>query len=153
MLIGAVRGRLAAGLRHDDAASDRPPCRLCRTRVARGKVIRLHPLFAVALVLGTAASGGILSKGAAIVRHGTASGVMSCMACHGQRLQGNASIGAPALAGLPESRTLGALDAIAAGKSGDNFIMRNIAHSLTPAEREAVAAYLATLAKEKEAAP
>lgn len=115
-------------------------------------MIRFHPLFAAALVLGAAAPGGDLSQGAAILRHGTASEAVPCMACHGERLQGNASIGAPALAGLPERQTLAALAAIAAGKKGHNFIMRNIAHSMTQAERKAVAAYLATLGKEKEPA-
>ena len=84
-----------------------------------------------------------LSTGAEIVQSGTASGAMPCMTCHGAHLQGNASIGAPALAGMPENRTLAALSAIAAGKMGSNEAMRNTARALSADEREAVAAYLA----------
>lgn len=84
-----------------------------------------------------------LSAGAEIVQSGTASGALPCMTCHGAHLQGDASIGAPALAGMPESATLAALGAIAAGKMGGSEAMRKTARSLSTKEREAVAAYLA----------
>jgi cytochrome c553 len=102
--------------------------------------------------LGAVGSGGTrlstaqivaLSTGAEIVQSGTASGARPCTACHGAQLQGNASIGAPALAGEPVRTTLAALGAIAAGKTGGNAVMRSTARALSPAERNAVAAYLA----------
>lgn len=65
------------------------------------------------------------------------------MVCHGTDLGGNPSIGAPKIAGLPAETTLAALDSIAAGKLGQNYVMRNIARSLTPAQRADIAAYLA----------
>ena len=84
-----------------------------------------------------------LSTGAEIVQSGRGSGAMPCVACHGAHLQGNGSIGAPALAGMPESETLAAFGAIAAGKIGSNEAMRNAARFLSPEERTTVAAYLA----------
>jgi len=45
------------------------------------------------------------SRGAAIISHGTSTGVLPCMACHGPDLMGNASIGAPRIAGLPAATT------------------------------------------------
>ena len=63
-------------------------------------------------------------------------------------LQGNAAIGAPALAGLPEGVTLTAFAAIASGKQGKNFMMQHIAQTLDSAQPKAIAAYLADLGKE-----
>lgn len=106
-------------------------------------------LVAAAVLLAMAASASAATRGesgAEIVHHGTRAGVIPCMACHGQRLEGKPAIGAPALAGLPESRTLAALKAIAAGKPGDNFLMRRDALLLGPAQRQKVAAFLAHLA-------
>jgi cytochrome c553 len=97
------------------------------------------PLFAVLL----GAAGGNL--GASIVQHGAPGGVIPCRVCHGMQLQGQPAMDAPPLAGLPESTTLGALAAIAAGKQGKNFAMRDVARALTPAQSKAVAAYLAGL--------
>ena len=113
-------------------------------------------LLAAATLLGAvasalAATGG--ESGAAIVRHGTRSGVIPCMACHGAHLEGNGSIGAPPLAGLSSRRIVAALDAIAAGKAGDNFVMQREARLLAPGQRQAVAAYLAHLAKKKQPQP
>ncbi len=88
---------------------------------------------------------GNAALGAKIVAHGTAGGVLPCMVCHGTGLAGNPAIGAPRLAGLKPATTLAALSAIAAGKQGKNYVMRNIAHALTGADRAAIAAYLATL--------
>ena len=59
--------------------------------------------------------------------------------------QGDPSIQAPALAGQPAAATLKALSAIAARKMGQNYVMKNIATSLTPDERQAVASYFASL--------
>jgi len=99
----------------------------------------------LALILCAAAPSPDASQGAAIVSHGTATGVLPCMACHGPDLAGNASIGAPRIAGLPLATTLSALHAIAAGRMGSNYVMKNIAHALTASERTDVAAYLAGL--------
>ena len=104
-----------------------------------GKVKRLM-LALVSLPLGAAAP-----SGADIALHGTNHGALPCMACHGTAFQGNPSIGAPPLAGQPSETTLAAFDAIAAGKLGTNTVMQNIAASLTPAERAAVASYFASL--------
>jgi len=97
------------------------------------------PLLAV--LVGAAGS----NPGASIVEHGASGGVIPCRVCHGMQLQGNAGMGAPPLAGLPESTTLPALAVIAAGKQGKNFAMRDVARALTPAQRQAVAAYIAGL--------
>jgi cytochrome c553 len=98
-------------------------------------LLALVPLPAVAAAL----------NGADIALHGTDHGALPCTACHGMDFQGNPAIGAPALAGKPAAMTLGALAAIAAGKLGTNTVMRNVAIALTPAERAAVASYLANL--------
>lgn len=102
-------------------------------------------LLAAALLLGAAAPAGNAARGRAIVTNGTASGVLPCMVCHGTGLAGNPSIGSPKIAGLPAKTTMAALASIASGKLGTNYVMRNIASSLTPAERADVAAYLAGL--------
>lgn len=97
-------------------------------------------LLAAALLLGAAAP-----DGESIALHGTDQGALPCQACHGMQFQGNASIGAPALAGRKASATLAALAAIASGKTGSNYVMKQIARSLTSPERRAVAAYFASL--------
>jgi cytochrome c553 len=97
----------------------------------------LAPIFPL---LGAAAP-----SGADIAAHGTHHGALPCMACHGTEFQGNPSIGAPRLAGLPAATTLAALNAIGSGKLGTNIVMQNIAAALTPAERAAVANYFAGL--------
>jgi len=85
------------------------------------------------------------NPGASIVQHGAPGGIIPCKVCHGMQLQGNAAMGAPPLAGLPEGTTIAALAAIAAGQQGKNFAMRDVARALTPVQRKAVAAYLAGL--------
>ena len=88
---------------------------------------------------------GNAERGKTIVAHGTANGVLPCMVCHGTDLAGNPAIGAPRLAGLKPATTLAALSAIASGQQGKNYVMRNVAHALTGADRADIAAYLATL--------
>lgn len=100
----------------------------------------------VVLTIGGAAAQD-RSAGAQIVHRGVTPGVVACVICHGMRLQGNAAIGAPALAGAPQAQTLSALAAIAAGRIGTNNVMRDEAHSLTPAQRKAIADYLRSLTK------
>jgi cytochrome c553 len=114
-------------------------------------MIRLLVVPSIAILLGAASPGAPTDMGARIIAHGTANGVVPCRACHAARLQGNPAIGAPALAGLSEAATLAALAKIAAGRQGNNFVMRHIARLLTPPERKAIAAYLAGLKKEKGA--
>ncbi|MGH7049872.1 MAG: c-type cytochrome [Acetobacteraceae bacterium] len=106
---------------------------------------RLPLLVVSAMLLGAAAPAQDLSAGAEIAQHGTTSGIIPCMACHGSRLQGNASIGAPPLAGMPERVVITAFSAIAEGKFGNNVVMQNIARSLTDEQRKSVAAYLVSL--------
>jgi cytochrome c553 len=108
---------------------------------------RIVFLAGVALMVGAAGPAPDPSRGAAIISHGTSTGVLPCMACHGPDLMGNASIGAPRIAGLPAATTRAAFRAIAAGRMGHNYVMKNIAHDLTISERADVAAYLAGLAK------
>lgn len=112
-------------------------------------MIRLGLLVSAALLGATAAATAapLTQSGAEIVRHGAQSGVIPCMACHGGHLEGTAAIGAPALAGLPQTRSLAALNAIATGKQGHNFVMRREARLLTTAQRQAIATYLAQLPK------
>ncbi len=83
--------------------------------------------------------------GASIVLHGNANGALPCAACHGAAGQGNTSIGAPRLAGLPASVIESALKSYAAGNGGTP-LMQSIARALSPAETTAVATYFATLA-------
>jgi cytochrome c553 len=101
---------------------------------------RLLFIAPVALLLGAAAP-----DGKSIALHGTDHGALPCQACHGMQFQGDASIGAPDLAGQPEAVTMSSLAKIAAGKMGQNYVMKIIATSLTPAERQAVATYFASL--------
>jgi cytochrome c553 len=80
--------------------------------------------------------------GRQIALHGNANGALPCAACHGMQGQGNASIGAPKLAGLPASVIEGYLKQFAAGNGG-NAVMQGIAQALSPAETVAVATYFA----------
>ncbi len=82
--------------------------------------------------------------GEQIVLHGNQNGALPCAACHGANGSGNASIGAPALAGLPATTIEGLLRQYAAG-TGGNAIMQSIAKSLSPAETTAVATYFSAL--------
>ncbi|MCB5945481.1 c-type cytochrome [Acidocella sp. KAb 2-4] len=85
-------------------------------------------------------------SGQDIVLHGNSNGALPCAACHGVNGAGKPATGAPALAGRPEGEIEAELAAMAQGKGG-NALMRSIAHALSPAEAEAVAAYFAALPK------
>jgi len=87
-----------------------------------------------------AQSGG----GADIFAHGNENGAMPCAACHGVRAQGNASIGAPKLAGLPAASVKDDLARFAKGEGG-NATMQYIAQALSPAETDALAQYISSL--------
>jgi cytochrome c553 len=127
--------------KHAPTAAPQPAVSLRTTSPsARARIKRPLLLLPLALLLGAAAP-----SGAAIALHGTSQGALPCQACHGMQFQGNAAIGAPALAGLSADVTLNSLQMIASGSLGQNVVMKSIAMSLTPAEREAVAAYFASL--------
>jgi cytochrome c553 len=79
-----------------------------------------------------------------IFLHGNSNGALPCAACHGQKAEGNPSIGAPKLAGLPAAAIETYLAQFANGQGG-NATMQFIAQALSPAETKAVAAYLASL--------
>ncbi len=81
-----------------------------------------------------------------IVEHGNNSGALPCAACHGENGQGNTSIGAPALAGLPATTIEAELANLAKGE-GSNATMQYIAQSLSPADSKAVAEYFSGLKK------
>ncbi|MDE1897148.1 MAG: c-type cytochrome [Rhodospirillales bacterium] len=83
-------------------------------------------------------------EGKQIVLHGNSNGAMPCAACHGVNGQGNASIGAPALAGRPAAAIVSALNNLASSQGSGP--MPAIAKALTPQERQDVAAYFAGLA-------
>ncbi len=82
--------------------------------------------------------------GRAIALHGNGNGALPCAACHGVNGQGNASIGAPRLAGLPAGVIVAALQGFAKGDGG-NAMMQNIARALSAAEMRAVAGYFSGL--------
>jgi cytochrome c553 len=84
------------------------------------------------------------ATGAQIVAHGSPSGAPACVACHGAQLQGIAALKTPALAGRPAAYILARLEHYA-GPQGHNAQMKQVATALTPAERQAVATYLAGL--------
>ena len=100
-------------------------------------LVSLLPL--VVLVLAAAGPDGSI-----IAHDGNGDGALACVVCHGQRFQGTAAIRAPALAGLPTATILARL-AHFAGPNGHNAAMRQVATALSPAERRAVAGYLAGL--------
>jgi cytochrome c553 len=93
----------------------------------------------LALPLAAAAPAGQI-----IAEHGNGNGGPACVTCHGQNLHGNATIGAPRIAGLPAAEVLARL-AHYAGPNGHNAMMRMVATGLTPGERQAVAEYLGSL--------
>lgn len=99
-------------------------------------------LWRLALLLLAAAA----PDGKEIVLHGNGNGALPCAACHGALGQGNSSIGAPALAGRQAGDIVAALNLMAAGQGGTG-LMRSIASALTLDERQAVAAYFASLPK------
>ena len=84
------------------------------------------------------------TNGKEIVEHGSANGAPPCSSCHGNNLEGNTAIKAPALAGLPASKILERLDHYASPQ-GHNAAMRAVATALSPSEQVAVAKYISHL--------
>lgn len=103
----------------------------------------------IAAVVMTQGAGGMAAVGPnivgrSIVQQGSNSGAPACVACHGDHLQGNATIKAPAIAGRPAAFILARL-AHYASPAGHNAMMKQVATSLSPAERQAVVAYIVGL--------
>jgi cytochrome c553 len=105
--------------------------------------ILLVPLIGL-VALGAQVAEGQSLTGAEIAHHGNGAGAPACTTCHGESLQGEQSLKAPALAGLPPAFILSRL-AHYAGPDGHNPSMRQVATALRPEEREAVANYLSSL--------
>ena len=99
--------------------------------------------FALLVAVAAVRAEGAAPDGAAIIAHGVGT-APACATCHGAAGQGNPSIGAPALAGDGAAYLLEQLRHFAAG-TRINPIMQPIAHALTPAEQEAVAATFAAM--------
>jgi cytochrome c553 len=112
-----------------------------------GDVRVLIVLAALVPAAGTlAAQGGTPTVPAAtIVRQGNGHGAPACVACHGPALQGMAAMLSPRLAGQGAAYVVAQLDAFASG-TRQNATMKPVASALSPAEREALGAYLAGLA-------
>jgi cytochrome c553 len=72
-------------------------------------------------------------------------GVQTCAGCHGARGEGNAQVGAPAIAGQPKAYIERQLAAYADGRRV-NQVMQPIAKGLSPEQRDQVAGYYAGLA-------
>lgn len=79
-----------------------------------------------------------------IVEQGSSQGAPACVACHGPQLQGADAFKAPGIAGRPAAYILARLEHYA-GPTGHNALMKQVAQALSPADRQAVAAYIAGL--------
>jgi len=96
-----------------------------------------------ALLALPAAAAAATGEGQALALHGAGS-VPACSTCHGAEGQGNAAIGAPALAGDGVAYLREQLANFAAGRRR-HPIMQPIAAALSPAQQDAVAGYFAGL--------
>lgn len=80
--------------------------------------------------------------GKKIAEQGNGRGAAACSSCHGQTYQGDRAMHAPPIAGL----TAGYIETRLkhyASPAGHNALMRQVATSLSPAEAQAVAIFLA----------
>ena len=102
--------------------------------------------FAGAAAVLVASATAAVQGGQKIAEHGSSAGAPPCASCHGHQFKGDPSIGSPSIAGLPASFIVQRLDHYA-GPDGHNAIMRQVASSLSPAERRQVAAYLSSFPK------
>lgn len=84
------------------------------------------------------------SLGQQIATRGTTAGAPACASCHGAQGEGNASSGFPRIAGQPAAYLKRQLDAFASGQRR-NPAMAKIARAMTQQQRQAVAAYYASL--------
>jgi len=81
---------------------------------------------------------------AQIAGAGNGRGAAACTSCHGAAGEGNATLGAPRIGGLPAAYLDAQLENFAGGKRID-AVMTPVAKALAPAERTAIAAYYARL--------
>jgi cytochrome c553 len=79
--------------------------------------------------------------GKTIAEQGNGRGAAACSSCHGQNYQGNKALLAPSIAGLSADFIQMRLNHYAS-PAGHNPLMRQVATSLSPADMQAVAAYL-----------
>jgi cytochrome c553 len=111
--------------------------------------MRLPTLWMLSLSVGLASGPGIayaekVTPGASIAAKGTPNGVAACASCHGAHGEGNAAASFPRLAGLPAAYLSAQLNHFADG-TRQNPIMTTMAKQLSQGERDAVAAYFASL--------
>jgi cytochrome c553 len=107
--------------------------------------MKIAPLCVLAVTSGLLIGAApVKPSGHDIVAQGNGHGAPACSSCHGPALTGDAMTGAPAIAGLSQSKILERL-AHYAGPQGHNASMKMVATALTDAERQAVASYIATL--------
>jgi len=83
-------------------------------------------------------------EGAIIAQKGTPAGAAACIACHGQKGEGMAASAFPRLAGESAFYMKKQLDDYVSGVR-QNEVMGPIAKALTPAQRESVSLYYASL--------
>lgn len=101
-------------------------------------------IFGASMVLCTAAAGAATPDAAHIAAAGNGRGAPPCASCHGVAGDGQAAAGFPRLAHLNAGYLQRQLDSFADG-SRANATMAPIAKSLTAAERQALAAYYASM--------
>lgn len=107
----------------------------------------LVALMAVAMLIlphAARAQQDAVASGAAIAALGTTPGRAACAACHLVTGAGQPDVGIPRLAGLTESYIAAQLDYFASG-ARQNAAMGPYAMALSPAQRNEVAAYFASL--------
>ncbi|MDB5480526.1 MAG: cytochrome c [Caulobacteraceae bacterium] len=80
--------------------------------------------------------------GKRIAEQGNGRGAAACSSCHGPTYQGNSGLKAPPIAGLSAGYIETRLKHYAS-PAGHNALMRQVATSLSPAEAQAVAIFLA----------
>lgn len=105
-------------------------------------ISRTMYLLAVAALIPAAAHAQ--QGGAAIAAKGGQNGATACVACHGANGEGNPAAGFPRLAGLGQAYLQAQLANFASG-ARQNAVMAPIAKQLTDPEKQAVAAYFASL--------
>jgi cytochrome c553 len=99
---------------------------------------------ALALLLTTASGAAVAANGDDIAHNGKGDAVPACSACHGEHGEGQPDAGFPRLAGLNAGYIVHELASFA-DKTRKNETMAPIASGLTGVDRQAVAAYFASL--------
>ncbi len=90
---------------------------------------------------GAAGDAALLASGHEIFEHGVPDkGVPACASCHGAQAQGAGTF--PRLAGQHQEYLLRQIEVFKNGTRGNAPVMTAIAHTLSPEQAEAVAAYL-----------